>query len=98
MPLSLNKGTFVNYQKEDRFNKFYDSDGDSGPFCDMEDLEDTQDFDKYALPYAPPLMLENVSLIIKVMNMLRKKGKSQIMINIIQCMLIFHNINSKDKF
>ena len=35
---------------EDRFNEVYDSDGKPGPFCDMEDLEYTQEFDEYALP------------------------------------------------
>ena len=36
-------------KKGDRLNKVYDSDGEPGLFCDMEDLEDTQDIDKYAL-------------------------------------------------
>ena len=31
-------------------NKIYDSDGEPGPFCDMEDPEDTQYFYKYARP------------------------------------------------
>ena len=52
MPLSLNKWTLLNYKKEDRFNKVYNSDGETGPLCDMKDLEDTQDFYEYALPYA----------------------------------------------
>ena len=41
-------------KKKDRFNKVYDSDGGPGPFCDMEDLEDTQYFDDYALPDVSP--------------------------------------------
>ena len=43
-----------NLQKKEKFNKVYDSDGEPGPFCGMEDLEDTQDFDKYALPDVLP--------------------------------------------
>ena len=60
----------------------------------MEDIEDTQDFYKYALPDVSPLMLEKY-LIMKVMNLLRKEGTSQIIIYLIQCMLTFHNIESK---
>ena len=41
-----------------------------------------------------PLTLANIDLILKLMNMLRKEGTSQIMIHFIQCMLIFHNIMS----
>ena len=37
-------------KKENRFNKVYDSDGEPGPFCYMEDLEDTQYFYEYNLP------------------------------------------------
>ena len=59
MPLALNKETFVIVFKEDRFNKFYNSDGEPGYFCDMEDLEDTQYFDEYDLPDVFSLMLEN---------------------------------------
>ena len=36
------------------FNKVYSSDGEPGPFCDMEDLENTQDFDDYVLPDVSP--------------------------------------------
>ena len=43
----------------------------------------------------PPLMLELFSLIMKVMNLLRKEVTSKIMIHLIQCMLTFHNIKSK---
>ena len=42
-----------NFFKKDSFNKVYDSDGEPGPLCDTEYLEDTQYFDYYALPYAP---------------------------------------------
>ena len=61
----------------------------------MEALEDTQDFDEYLLPDLFSLMLETFSLIMTVMNMLRKEGTSQINIHIIQFMLTFHNIKSK---
>ena len=37
-------------KKEDKLNKVYDSDGEPGPFFDLEDLEDTQDFYDYVLP------------------------------------------------
>ena len=82
-------------QKEDGFNKVYDSDGEPGPFCDMEDLEDTQDFDEYNLPNVSPLVLANISLIMKVMDLLRKEGTGLIMIHLIQFILTFHNIKSK---
>ena len=77
------------------FNKIYDSGGEPGSFCDMEDLEDTQDFYEYALPDFVSLVLAKFSLVMKVMNMLQKEGTSQIMIYIIHCMLTFHNIKSK---
>ena len=38
-PLSLNKVTFVIHKKKDRLNKVYNSDGEPGPFYDMENLE-----------------------------------------------------------
>ena len=82
-------------KKEHRFNKVYDSDGELGPLCDMEDLEDTQDLDEYNLPDVFPPDAGNFSLIMKVTNLLRKEGTSQIMIHLIQFMLIFHNIKSK---
>ena len=41
-------------KKQDRLNKVYNSDGGPGPLCDMEDLEDTQYFDEYALPNILP--------------------------------------------
>ena len=40
----------------------------------------------------PPLMLVKILLMSKVMDMLRKEGKSQITIYPIQCMLLFQNI------
>ena len=61
----------------------------------MEDLEDTQYFDEYTLPDVFPSDAGKFSLIMKVMNLLRKEGTSQIMIHLIQCMLTFHNIKSK---
>ena len=53
-PLSLNKGTFVNSKKKDRFDKVSDSDRVTEPFYDMGDLEETQYFDEYALPDSTP--------------------------------------------
>ena len=41
------------------------------------------------------LMLENIFLVMKVMNMLQKEGTSQIIIHLIPCMFKFHNIKSK---
>ena len=41
-------------KKEDRFNKVYDSGGEPGPLCDMEDLEYNKYFDEYALPDVLP--------------------------------------------
>ena len=76
MILSLNKGTFVIYRKDDRFNKVYDSDVEPGLLCDMEDIEDTQYYDDYALPDVPPPDAEKTSLIMTVMNMLQKEGTS----------------------
>ena len=56
MPLAINKGIFVNFKKEeDEFNKVHHSDGEPGPFYDIEDLEDTQYFDEYALTNVFPL-------------------------------------------
>ena len=45
-------------KKEDSLSKVYNSDGETGHFCDMEYLEDNQDFDEYAIPDAPtpPMM------------------------------------------
>ena len=59
-------------KKEDRLNKVYDSDGEPGPFCDMEDLQGTQDFYEYALNDVLPPDAGKKSLIMKVINMLRK--------------------------
>ena len=66
-------------KNEDRLNKFYDIDGEPGPFCDMEDLEDTQYFMSTLYLKFLPLMLENFSMVIKVMNLLREEGTSQIL-------------------
>ena len=73
----------------------YNSDRETGPFFDMEYIEDTQYFDKYALPNFLPPDAGNFSLITKLMNTLRNDMTSQIMIYIIQYMLEFHNIKSK---
>ena len=57
MTLSLNKRTFVNYnKKEDRFNKFYNIGGGPGPLCDVENIEDNKDFDEEVLPAIAPLV------------------------------------------
>ena len=61
----------------------------------MEYLEYTQDFDEYSLPDVFPPDAGKFSLIMKVINMLWKEGRIQIMIHLVQCMLIFHNIKSK---
>ena len=82
-------------QKKDCFNKVYDSDGEPGLFCDMEDLEDTQYFDEYALPDDSPPDAGSFSLIMKVMKLLRKDVTSQRIIHRIQCMLTLENIKSK---
>ena len=87
LPLSLNKRTFKVYKKEDRFNKVYDSDGEPGPFCDMEYLEDNKYFVEYALPDAPPHDAGKNSLITKVMNLFQKEEKYQKTIHPLQCML-----------
>ena len=70
-------------KKEDRFNNVYNSDGEPGPFSDMEDIEDTKYFDEYALLDVPPPN-SGKSQIMKVMNLLRKEWTSQIMIYLIQ--------------
>ena len=54
MPLSFNKQTFVNFKYIYNFNKFYNSDGGPGLFCDMEDHEDTKYFHDYTLPNVFP--------------------------------------------
>ena len=61
----------------------------------MEDIEDTQDLDRYALPYVSPLNLEFFSLVMKVLNLLWKKGTVQIMIYLTQYMLTSQDIKSK---
>ena len=65
-------------KKEDRLDKVYYSDGESGTFCDMEDLKYTQDCFECALPDVLPLILEIVSMVRKVMNLLQEEGTSQI--------------------
>ena len=55
-------------KKEYRLNKVYDSDWESGTFCDMEDLEDNQDFYEYALPDVFTPDARKISMVIKVMN------------------------------
>ena len=41
---------FCDLKKKYCFNKVYDSDREPGPFCNMEDIEDTQYVYEYALP------------------------------------------------
>ena len=40
---------------EDRFNEGYNSDGERGPFWDVENIDGPQYFDEVALPDAYPL-------------------------------------------
>ena len=54
----------------------------------MEDIEDTKYFYDYALPDVSPLILENFSLVMKVMNMLWKERKIQIMIHLFLLLLL----------
>ena len=53
----------------------------------MEDLEDNQYFDEYDLPDVSSPDAGKKSLIMKVTNLVWKKGTSQIIIYLIQCML-----------
>ena len=57
------------------FNRVYDSDGESGPFCDMEDPEATQDFYEYALPDVLTPDSGNKYMVMKLINLLREEGK-----------------------
>ena len=61
----------------------------------MEYIEDTQGFYEDSLPDFSPLILMKITLISKLMNMLRKEGTSQITIHPLQCMLVLNNIKSK---
>ena len=61
----------------------------------MVDLEYTQYFDDFTQPNVVPPDSGHFSLIMKVTNLLRKEGTSQIMIHPIQCMFTFHDINYK---
>ena len=49
-----------------------------GNFCDMEDLEDTQDFYEYDLPNAFTPDAGKCSMVTKVMNLLREEESSKI--------------------
>ena len=52
----LNKVTFANLQKiEDWFGQGCNSDGEPGPFCDVESFGVTQDFYEGAIPDIDPL-------------------------------------------
>ena len=61
----------------------------------MGDLEYTQYFDDFTQPNVVPPDSGHFSLIMKVTNLLRKEGTSQIMIHPIQFMLTLQNIKSK---
>ena len=50
-----------------------------GPFCDIEDLEDTQFFYEYALPDFFTPDTGTFLMVMKAVNMLREEGKSQIL-------------------
>ena len=85
-----------NLQKiKDTLDEGYDSDGEPGHFCDMEDLEDNQYFVDSALPDVFPLDTGDFFLTMKIINMMRKEGTSKIRIHHLQCMLTSQNVKSK---
>ena len=43
-------------KREDRFNEGYNSYGEPGPLCDVENIEDNKDFDEEVLPAIAPLV------------------------------------------
>ena len=56
IPISINKVTFVNlYKIEYKLNGSYNLDGEPEHLCDIEDTENIQYFDMYALPEFPSL-------------------------------------------
>ena len=61
----------------------------------MEDLEDAQDFDEYALPDVFPPDAGNVFSDHESNKYVAGGGESLITIHLIQCVLTFHNIKSK---
>ena len=91
--LSLNKGTLAIYKRNKRIGSITSTivmgNEEISVICKILHMIDI------LMSIFPPLILEEVSLIIKVMNILRKKGESQIMIYLIQSMLKFQNIKSK---
>ena len=92
--VSTKESSKLTKRRKGVFNNVFNSDGELGTLCDMEDLED-----KYLMSTLYPMVFPsdagNFSLIMKVMNPLRKEGTSQIIIHLIQCMLAFQNIKSK---
>ena len=79
MCISVSKSILRKLQKkEDRFNKVYNSDGEPGPWCDMKDLENTQDFYEYALPDVFTPDVGKFSMVMKAMNLFWEKGTNKI--------------------
>ena len=50
-----------------------------GPFCDMKDIEYTQYFYEYDLPDVFTPDAGNVSMVMKIKNLLREEGTSKIL-------------------
>ena len=61
----------------------------------MEYLEDTQYFGEYTLTDVSSQVMELFSLVMKVINLVRKEGGDQVTIYLIQCMLTFQYIKSQ---
>ena len=96
VPLSLNKRIFVIYKKNRIGSiRFTIVMGNQDISWIWEILKILNIFITNLYLMLSPLMLENIYLIMKVMNMLRKEGVSQIIIHLIPCMLTLHNIKSK---
>ena len=67
------------FKKKGRLNKVYDSYGETGPFCDMEDLEILKFYMSTLYLISLPLMLAKISMVMKVMNLLLEEGTGQIL-------------------
>ena len=94
VPLSLNKGNLVIYKKRIGSITFTIVMKNQDLFVIYKILKILRIFTSTLDLMFAPLMLEK-SLIMKVMNQLQKEGTSQIIIDLIQCMLTFYDINSK---
>ena len=71
-----------NIQKiKDRLDECSDSNGETGPSFDLEDLEYTQFFMSTIYLMVSSLMLVKILLMMKVMNLLRKYGTIKITIH-----------------